>query len=58
VAVKARRAAHQPQDGTRPGRPDLDGDDAVRAAARSLLALTAGEDAVLLVERMVQERAS
>ncbi len=33
---------------------NLDGDDAVRAAARSLLALTAGEDAVLLVERMVQ----
>ena len=33
---------------------NLDGDDAVRAAARSLLALTAGEDAVLLVERMVR----
>jgi acyl-CoA synthetase (NDP forming) len=32
---------------------DLRGDDAVRAAARSLLALTADENGVLLVERMV-----
>ena len=33
---------------------DLSGDEAVRAAARSLLALTEGQDAVLLVERMVR----
>ena len=33
---------------------DLRGDEAVRAAARSLLALTEGQDAVLLVERMVR----
>jgi acyl-CoA synthetase (NDP forming) len=33
---------------------DLRGDEAVRTAARSLLALTEGEDASLLVERMVQ----
>ena len=33
---------------------DLRGDEAVRTAARSLLALTEGQDAVLLVERMVR----
>jgi len=33
---------------------DLRGDEAVRVAARSLLALTEGEDAQLLVERMVR----
>jgi acyl-CoA synthetase (NDP forming) len=33
---------------------DLRGDDAVRTAARSLLALTEGQDAQLLVERMVR----
>ena len=33
---------------------DLSGDDAVRAAARSLLELTEGQEAVLLVERMVR----
>ena len=33
---------------------DLCGDEAVRAAARSLLALTEGQDAALLVERMVR----
>jgi acyl-CoA synthetase (NDP forming) len=33
---------------------DLRGDEAVRAAARSLLALTKGQDAMLLVERMVR----
>jgi acyl-CoA synthetase (NDP forming) len=33
---------------------DLVGDKAVRTAARSLLALTEGQDAVLLVERMVR----
>jgi len=33
---------------------DLSGDDAVRAAARSLLELTQGQEAVLLVERMVR----
>ena len=33
---------------------DLNGDDAVRAAARSLLELTEGQEAVLLVERMVR----
>jgi len=33
---------------------DLCGDDAVRAAAGSLLTLTEGQDAVLLVERMVR----
>jgi acyl-CoA synthetase (NDP forming) len=33
---------------------DLSGDDAVRAAARSLLRLTEGQEAVLLVERMVR----
>jgi acyl-CoA synthetase (NDP forming) len=33
---------------------DLRGDEAVRTAARSLLALTEGQDAMLLVERMVQ----
>ena len=33
---------------------DLIGDEAVRTAARSLLALTEGQDAVLLVERMVR----
>ncbi len=33
---------------------DLRGDEAVRTAARSLLALTAGQDAMLLVERMVR----
>jgi acyl-CoA synthetase (NDP forming) len=33
---------------------DLRGDEAVRAAARSLLASTEGEDAQLLVERMVR----
>lgn len=32
----------------------LEGDDAVRSAARSLLALTEGQDARLLVERMVR----
>ena len=54
VAVKAvgPRISHKTERGL--VALDLDGDDAVRAAARSLLALTAGEDAVLLVERMVQ----
>jgi len=33
---------------------NLRGDEAVRGAARSLLALTEGEDALLLVERMVR----
>ncbi len=33
---------------------DLSGDEAVRTAARSLLALTEDQDAVLLVERMVR----
>ena len=33
---------------------DLRGDEAVRSAARSLLALTEGQDALLLVERMVR----
>ena len=33
---------------------DLRGDEAVRTAARSLLALTEGQDAMLLVERMVR----
>jgi acyl-CoA synthetase (NDP forming) len=33
---------------------DLGGEEAVRTAARSLLALTEGQDAVLLVERMVR----
>lgn len=33
---------------------DLCGDEAVRTAARSLLALTEGQDAALLVERMVR----
>jgi len=33
---------------------DICGDEAVRTAARSLLALTEGQDAVLLVERMVR----
>ncbi len=33
---------------------DLRGDEAVRAAARSLLTLTEGKDALLLVERMVR----
>ena len=33
---------------------NLRGDEAVRAAARSLLALTEGQDALLLVERMVR----
>jgi succinyl-CoA synthetase beta subunit len=33
---------------------DLRGDEAVRSAARSLLALTEGQDAMLLVERMVR----
>ena len=33
---------------------DLHGDEAVRSAARSLLALTEGQDAQLLVERMVR----
>lgn len=33
---------------------NLDGEEAVRAAARSLLRLTEGQDAVLLVERMLR----
>lgn len=33
---------------------NLEGEDAVRAAARSLLAATEGQDAMLLVERMVR----
>ena len=33
---------------------DLSGDDAVRAAARSMVELTEGQEAVLLVERMVR----
>ncbi len=33
---------------------NLSGDEAVRSAARSLLALTEGQDAMLLVERMVR----
>ena len=33
---------------------DLRGDEAVRSAARSLLALAKGQDPLLLVERMVR----
>ena len=54
VAVKAvgPRISHKTERGL--VALGLRGDDAVRAAARSLLALTADQDAVLLVERMVR----